>query len=212
MFSPLLCALVVLLGSGAKEPGATEPATLVRDGDLVFQRSRSSQSEAVALATGSAYTHVGVVVFEGKAPFVFEAVQLVQRTPLARWIARGEGGHVVIKRLKDADAVLTPEALAKMRAQGRAWLGRPYDKLFQWGDGRLYCSELVYKLYERGAGVRIGALQKVKDMDLGSAAVQKQLRERFDGRMRFDREETVITPRAMFEEPRLVTVYGRPAG
>lgn len=204
--------LVLLILGGADAFAAGAPIeSLVREGDLVFHRSRSSQSEAVALATRSRYTHMGVVVLEGRAAYVFEAVQPVKRTPLAKWIARGEGGRVVIKRLKDADAVLTPAALAKMRALGRSWLGRPYDGLFQWGDGRLYCSELVYKLYERGAGVRIGALQKVKEMDLGSRAVQEKIRERFGKGVRFDPEETVITPQAMFEEPRLVIVYESPA-
>ena len=74
----------------------------------MFHRSRSAQSQAVALATGSAYTHMGVVlVFDGR-PVVLEAVQPVKLTPLPVWIARGEKGRVVVKRLRDAERVLTP--------------------------------------------------------------------------------------------------------
>src|SRR5262245_6973752 len=86
------------------------PAALqVREGDLVFHRSRSSQSRAVALATGSEYTHMGVVLLSKGQPFVLEAVQPVKLTPLPAWIGRGEGGRVVIKRLENSEKVLTPE-------------------------------------------------------------------------------------------------------
>ena len=47
---------------------------------------------------------------DGK-PFVFEAVQPVKLTPLDDWIARGERGQFVVKRLRDADERLTAEAL-----------------------------------------------------------------------------------------------------
>ena len=49
---------------------------------------------------------------------VFEAVQPVKRTPLKKWISRGQGGKYVIKRLKNADEVLTPAALQKMKKVG----------------------------------------------------------------------------------------------
>ncbi len=106
----------------------SSPANLqLREGDLVFHRSRSAQSQAVALATGSAYTHMGVVlVFDGR-PVVLEAVQPVKLTPLPVWIARGEKGRVVVKRLRDAERVLTPAVTLRMRRLAKSWLGRPYD-------------------------------------------------------------------------------------
>jgi hypothetical protein len=180
----------------------------VQEGDLVFQRSHSTQSRAVALATGSPYTHMGVVLVENGQPIVLEAVQPVKLTPLADWIGRGDGGRVVVRRLRDADRVLTGQALDRMRRLGKSWLGRPYDLQFRWDDERLYCSELVYKLYERSAGIRIGALRKAREFNLGSPEVQRLMAKRFGGREPpFDPDEKVISPQAMFEDPQLVTVF-----
>ena len=57
----------------------------LKDGDLIFQTSRSSQSKAIQLATNSQYSHCGIVFKEGNSFYVFEAVQPVKRTPLAEW-------------------------------------------------------------------------------------------------------------------------------
>jgi len=205
--------LALALGMPAAKDHPRSPAAIpamprVQEGDIVFHRSRSSQSQAVALATGSAYTHMGVVLLSQGHPFVLEAVQPVKLTPLAAWIARGDRGRVVIKRLKDADALMTPEVRDRMRRLGTSWPGRPYDLQFRWADDRLYCSELVYKLYERAAGIRIGRLRKAKDFKLGSREVQRLLAQRFGGAKRsFDPEETVISPQSMFDDPRLATVF-----
>lgn len=180
----------------------------LRDGDLVFQRSRSSQSAAVAAATKSPYTHMGIILVEEGTPMVLEAVQPTKLTPFSRWAARGVGGHVVVKRLKRADVVFTPEVSHRMRQLGRRWLGQPYDLQFRWDDERLYCSELAYKLLDRAAGVRVGTLQKVKDMNLSSPEVQRTMRERFGGaRASFNPDETVVSPQSMFEDPSLRTVF-----
>ena len=64
----------------------------------MFHTSPSSQSLAVQAATGSPYSHMGVVLFKDGKPMVFEAVQPVKYTPLRTWLRRSEGGRYVIKR------------------------------------------------------------------------------------------------------------------
>jgi hypothetical protein len=174
---PLLAALAAasLVCDASARPRAVE----LRDGDLVFQMSRSRQSTAVALATRSRLTHMGVVFVDRGEPWVLEAVEPVKRTPFGSWRRRGNGGRVWVKRLRDASAVLTPEVVARMRALGQTWLGRRYDLHFRWDEERLYCSELAYKLYERGAGVRIGKVQRAGEMALGHPEVQRKLQQRF---------------------------------
>jgi hypothetical protein len=191
-------------------PPPAIPKGLIKAGDLVFQMSRSGQSAAVALATHSRFTHMGIVeIAQDGNPVVLEAVQPVRRTPLEEWAARGVGGHVWVRRLRDAATVLTPSALERMHSVGDGFVGRPYDLQFQWEDGRLYCSELAFKVYERGAGIRIGALQRAGDMDLASPAVQAKIKQRFGPGATFNPDEPVITPQAMFEDSRLVTVFER---
>src|SRR4051812_36892029 len=139
----------------------------VREGDLVFQTSRSTQSEAIRFATSSPWSHVGVVMLERGKPVVLEAAQTVRTTPLAQFLARGEEGRYVVLRLANADSALTPETIAWLHDVGRSYLGRPYDLKFRWDDESLYCSELVHKLFSGAAGLRLGRLQKASELALG---------------------------------------------
>ncbi|ADP17925.1 hypothetical protein AXYL_04610 [Achromobacter xylosoxidans A8] len=124
----------------------------VQTGDLVFQQSRSAQSLAIQQATHSPYSHMGMIVMRQGAPYVLEAAASVSYTPLEQWAAQGERGHYVIKRLRD-DARLTPAARTQLANAGAAFVGKPYDLVFAWSDDRIYCSELVWKVYQRALGV-----------------------------------------------------------
>lgn len=195
------CLLGCLAACGAK----TLPA--VRDGDIIFHTSRSSQSEAVQRATGSRYSHMGLIVYRRGAPYVLEAVATVRYTPLADWIARGSGHHYVVKRLKDAPTVLTPQAVAALSASAQRMEGRRYDLSFEWSDDRMYCSELVWKIYDRTLGIDIGALQKLRDFNLADPVVKAKMQERYGAAIPLD--EPVISPGAMFSSPLLETVAER---
>jgi hypothetical protein len=178
----------------------------LRDGDIIFQESQSSQSQAIQLATHSPYSHMGILYREHGRWFVFEAVQPVTLTPLPVWAARGRGGHYVVKRLRDARA-LTPATLARMRAEGERFRGKDYDLYFGWSDQRIYCSELVWKIYKRATGVEIGHLQKLRDFDLSNPIVQHKIRQRYGSHIPFD--EPVISPASMFNSDLLVEAYRR---
>ncbi len=173
----------------------------VRDGDLVFQTSRSRQSEAIQRATHSPYSHVGIVLFRDGQPFVFEAIETVRYTPLARWIARGAQGRYVVKRLKRG---LTPAQAAKLRASAAPFSGRRYDLYFEWSDERIYCSELVWKMYRQALGLELGTRQKLREFALQDPLVRVKLRERY-GKL-IPLEEPVISPAAVFDSTLLQTI------
>jgi uncharacterized protein YycO len=179
----------------------------LQEGDIVFQTSRSTQSVAVQRATGSRYSHMGMVFIRNGKPFVYEAVGKVKYTPLDRWVARGEGGRVVAKRLKDAPVVLGDAARARLRQTARTFEGKPYDLTFEWADDRIYCSELVWKVYQRALGIEIGTLQKIKEFNLKDPAVRQKMKERYGTDVPLN--EPAISPVAMFDSPRLVTVLNR---
>jgi hypothetical protein len=176
----------------------------LKEGDLIFQTSRSSQSKAIQLATKSKYSHCGIVFKEGDSFYVFEAVQPVKRTPLAQWIARGEKGEYVVKRLKNAEQTLTPEVLQKMKEIGKGFYGKNYDLAFEWTDEKIYCSELIWKIYKRAAGIEIGNLEKLGDFDLSSDQVKRKMKERYGNKIPM--EELVISPASIFESELLTTV------
>lgn len=184
--------LAALLSSCA---AAAEP---LKEGDLLFQTSRSRQSKAIQLATHSKYSHVGILFFRGGRPYVFEAVRTVRYTPLKRWIARGQGGRYAVKRLKEP---LSPAALKRLKAIARGFEGRPYDLKFGWSDASLYCSELVWKMMDRAAGVKIGPLKRLADFDLSRRRVREKVAKRG-----IVADEPMISPKDMFEAPVLRVV------
>jgi hypothetical protein len=176
----------------------------IRDGDLIFQTSLSGQSKAIQLATHSQYSHCGIIYSENGRFYVFEAVQPVKTTPLDKWIVRGENGHYVIKRLKNADQVLTTEVIQKMKREGEKLKGKNYDLTFEWSDDKIYCSELIWKVYQRATGIEIGKLEKLSDFDLSDEIVKKKMKERYGSKIPMD--EIVISPAAIFTSELLITV------
>ncbi|GAB2867603.1 C40 family peptidase [Hymenobacter ruber] len=186
---------------------ANQVAAQLCEGDLIFHTSQSAQSRAIQLATHSPWSHCGIVYKDGANWQVFEAVQPVKRTPLADWVARGQGGHFVTKRLRDAATALIPAALARLKAAGQPMRGHSYDLYFGWSDDQIYCSELIWKVYERGLGRRLGQLQQLRDFDLNHPTVQAKLRERYGDKLPLN--ETVISPVSIFRSPELITVLAR---
>ena len=131
-------------------------------------------------------------------PFVFEAIATVRYTPLADWIARGDGGRYVVKRLTRE---LTPEQVDAAARRRTTFEGKPYDLYFEWSDERIYCSELVWKMYQQALGMRAGQLQKLREFDLTDPVVKAKMRERYGSHVPLD--EPVISPGAQFASPLL---------
>ncbi|HEX2617884.1 MAG TPA: YiiX/YebB-like N1pC/P60 family cysteine hydrolase [Flavobacteriales bacterium] len=194
--------MTALMGFACAPPQkAVAPA--LQDGDIVFQCTNGPQCEAIAQATRSPYTHCGIVFLQDGKPFVWEAVGPVRKVPYPEWVRHGVKGHVVVKRLRDT-ALLDQARVEAMKAEGEREMGRPYDIYFDMDDERIYCSELVQKVYERGAGLHIGAVERFRDMDLTGEAARHILDARFGTAIPADRE--VVTPAALFRSPLLLTV------
>lgn len=176
----------------------------LQSGDLIFHTSLSSQSKAIQLASHSQYSHCGIIYKEGSKFYVYEATGPVKSTPLKRWIARGQDGKYVVKRLKNAAAVLTPAVLQKMKQVGDGFKGKKYDLTFEWSDDRMYCSELIWKVYQRATGLEIGKLGILSSFDLSSDIVKKKMKERYGDNVPMN--EPVISPAAVFDSELLITV------
>lgn len=199
-----LCALSSYSPEKSPPENAKTEANNFQNGDLIFQTSLSSQSKAIQAASKSAYSHCGIIFQEKGNFYVYEAIQPVSTTPLKKWIARGKGGHYVVKRLKDHEKVLTPALLENMKRIGQQFKGKNYDLTFEWSDKKIYCSELIWKIYQRTTGLEIGKLQKLRDFDLSDPAVKQKMKERYGNNIPLD--ELVISPGAMFESALLFTV------
>jgi len=136
---------------------------------------------------------------------VYEASSTARYTPLKNWVARGSGSYYVVKPLQNANRILTPDAIARLRQVAAQFQGKPYyDLTFEWSDDRIYCSELVWKIYDRGLGLRIGKLQKLHEFDLAAPVVKALLDRRYGPKTPM--EETVISPGEMFSDAELTVV------
>lgn len=180
------------------------PLNLFKEGDIIFQTTESRQCKAVQVVTKSIYSHVGIVFKNKEEWMVCEAVQPVKHTPLKTWVSNGKEGKYVVKRLENRDSFLTSTVLQKMKKIGKGYIGKNYDLLFGWSDNKIYCSELVWKIYNKGANIKVGELQKLKDFDLSQGIVKEIVEERYGDNIPW--EETVISPANIFKSNNLVTV------
>ena len=131
----------------------TEPVSEVREGDVIFQTSKSQQSPLIQIATRSKITHCGIIVMRGGKPYVLETLKTLVLTPLDKFIARGEDGKYWIKRSKKEN----------IKIKYAKYLGKPYDLAFKFDNGRFYCSELVYDIYQKQLGIQLAEPRQVKD-------------------------------------------------
>jgi hypothetical protein len=193
--------LVVLACGVSCATRAAEPA--VESGDLVFETSSSAQSSAIQWATASRWSHVGIVDVSDRGEVtVIEALRVVTRTPWRAWQRRARrGGEILVLRPR----AVPRDARAAAAAIARTYLGRPYDPRFGWDDERVYCSELVVKAYERGAGVSLGKRERLGDLRL--LGIEKAAEQRWGGPV--PKDLVLVTPASLAEDRRLDVVAGR---
>jgi hypothetical protein len=184
------CACLALAAWSAIPHAHTAEAPRLQEGDIVFSSSERGQGEAIIAATGSPYTHCGIVFEKDGKMMVLEAVQPVGVVTLERFMTLSEPGTFTAKRLK---TTVTPALYQKARAWAQQQMGRNYDARFLWDDTNLYCSELVWKIYQK-AGVELCPPRKFRDYDLEKPAVRKIIQQRFGGMDRVPMDEKVVAP------------------
>ncbi|MCW1922963.1 YiiX/YebB-like N1pC/P60 family cysteine hydrolase [Luteolibacter arcticus] len=194
--------LSALLSLALAGTAAAEAPYALREGDILFQGSAGQQADAIRGATNSPYTHCGVVFQENGSLMVLEAVQPVRVTTVAEFQKRSSPGTFHARRLKSPpDAA----ALEKAKAWGKRQLGLNYDARFQWGDDKLYCSELVWKAYHE-AGVKLCEPRRFQDYKLDHPAVKPVIAQRYGSADKLPKEEPVVAPSDLADSPLLVEV------
>lgn len=170
-----------------------------QDGDVIFHVSESSQSTAIKVGTLSRYSHCGVIIMKNNKPYVLEAENGVELTPMNKWLKRGKMfHHYRVMRLKD-------EQPLKLSYQ----LGGRYDRAFRFGNGRYYCSELVWEIYKKQNKIELCEPRLFGDYNfLSLPVIQRQIKSRG-----FDLEQKVVAPSDLVSSSKLKTVsygYGKP--
>ena len=171
----------------------------LREGDIVFSSSNHGRGAAIQAATRSTVTHCGIVFSQNGELMVLEAVQPVGAIPLAKFIARSEPDTFTARRLK---VPLAPTALKAGRNWAEAQVGKDYDHRFLWSDDAIYCSELVWKIYQH-AGVELCKPRQFKDFHLDDPKVRKDIEQQFGSVDKLPREEKVVAPSDLLTSPLL---------
>ena len=200
--SRLKCVAVLLMVLAVSLVAGDFGNRSFREGDVVFTGSPAGQGAAIMAATGSPFTHCGIVFRNAGEWMVLEAVQPVRTVTLAHFIAHANPATFAVKRLK---APLDPAAVQKARKWAEAQIGKNYDARFQWGDDKLYCSELVWKIY-REAGIELCAPRHFTDYHLDDPQVKKLLDERYGGASHLPKDEKVVAPSDLAASPLLTAV------
>ena len=136
------CCLLPAAVTACQDGGTlapTLPFDRMREGDLVFRCGEGIVSRAVlSVEEDGVYSHVGILVRDG------DAWKVVHLAP-----DRARAGALVHCGLSD------PAVLARIRETALGWArdNVPFDDDFDIADSsRLYCTELVWRLYRR-AGI-----------------------------------------------------------
>ena len=201
-FIVFLMLQIILIGSNS----SAQNLSLLKIGDVIFHKSQSAQSKALNEATGSPWTHVGIIVKDSKGRWsVAEAIGPVKITPLSTFIGRGKNKHFRIYRHPEFDPTsMTDKLYAAIKKHNKA-----YDIYFEFSDERTYCSELVYKAMMEVMGREVGHIQKMKEMKLTGPYVKALIKKRLtDTGRELNPDEPIITPVSQLLDNRIVFIQG----
>jgi hypothetical protein len=146
---------------------------VLRDGDIVFRlgdartlRGLFPLSRFIARATGSPFSHTGIVAVEGGSPVVYDCSSAgVQRQPFEVWMLDCIGS-MGVKRLKPEHRHRIPGVIECCRLKFEQQV--PFDYEFRPDDAALYCVELTEKAF-RSQGLLLSEPVRIGDWEyLGS--------------------------------------------
>jgi len=150
----LMAALAALMLSACVNEGQ------LQTGDLLFvgyPKGTLDGGLAGAIASSTAveegldFVHTAIIDMDGDTPYVIDATIKygVDRHPLSTLVEQfklqdGSAPSLVVMRLKDNGKAL------EFVENAKAYIGESYDAAFMAGNGKHYCTELVYDSYVDG--------------------------------------------------------------
>lgn len=190
---------------------SSELNRIFKDGDLIFHESKTSQAAAIKEATGSQFTHVGIVYKSGTKWYVAEAVQPVKKTTLLTdFIKRGRNEDFVVRRLKNG---MSKTQMAAVQKAISKYLGMNYDIYFEWSDKAIYCSEFTFKVFKAALGIEVGEVETWGELNTSGPYVQALIKKRLtDQGKPFNKDEKIVTPVGNYSSSYLMTAYDSNVG
>jgi hypothetical protein len=142
---------------------------VLREGDIVFRlgdarvvRGKVALSRFIARATGSPFSHTGIVAVEDGSPFVYDCSSGgIQRQPFEVWMLDSIG-PLGVKRLKPEHRKHIAGVIVSCRATYERQV--PFDYGFRMDDASLYCLELTEKAF-RSQGLALSESVRIGDWE-----------------------------------------------
>ena len=142
---------------------------VLRDGDIVFRlgdaralRGLFALSWFIARATGSSFSHTGIVAFEDGSPVVYDCSdEGVRRIPFGAWMLECVG-PLGVKRLKPEHRQHIPGVIGYCRQVFEQEVS--FDFEFGLDDSALYCVELTEKAF-RSQGLVLSESVRIGDWE-----------------------------------------------
>ena len=143
--------------------------SVLREGDIVFRlgdarilRGIFPLSRFIAKATGSPFSHTGIVAIEDGSPVVYDcSSDGVQRQPFEVWMLDCVGA-MGVKRLKPEHRRHIPGVIGYCRKIFEQQV--PFDYEFRLDDAALYCLELTEKAF-RSQGLALSEPVRIGDWE-----------------------------------------------
>lgn len=184
-------------------------------GDILLQSAKCGEfCDSIRAATRSPVDHAAIVVKAPKTshlPFVAklfskdgEVVEawtpIAKRTNLSEFIARDEGKYIQL-RLKPE--YINKDTINDVVKIAQSYIGKEYDYHFEESEEKIYCSELVYKAYEKGGNIPVGKVQKISEFDKKTA--EGYWTEHFQGKIPWER--SIISPAGLLLTDKFYVVF-----
>jgi hypothetical protein len=143
--------------------------SVLREGDIVFRlgdartlRGIFPLSLFIARATGSPFSHAGIVAIEDGSPVVYDcSADGIQRQPFEVWMLDCVGS-LGVKRLKPEHRRHIPGVIGYCRKVFEQQV--PFDYQFRLDDAELYCLELTEKAF-RSQGLALSEPVRIGDWE-----------------------------------------------
>jgi hypothetical protein len=193
---------------------------VLQEGDIVFRlgdaralRGLFPLSRFIASATGSPFSHTGIVAVEDGYPVVYDCSSAgIQRQPFEVWMLDCIGS-MGVKRLKLQHRHQISRVIHYCRSRFEQQV--PFDYEFRPDDAALYCVELTEKAF-RSAGLVLSEPVRIGDWDhLGSYRLTALATPYITGLMLehpISLEQPVYLPgnehEGIWASPALETVFG----
>ncbi|HTL81088.1 MAG TPA: YiiX/YebB-like N1pC/P60 family cysteine hydrolase [Bacteroidia bacterium] len=196
---------------GSKTNTDTTKATAlppVQFGDIIMQNRSDDHGKFTTAFTGSKYNNMGIIfqLPQKNLLMVLSVGDSVKAFPLTEWVAAGDGQHVALLRIKNANIYFNDKHEKMLTTELKSFRGKPYDAYSDWSDDEFYQAEMVYKGYHNALGIVLCKPEKFSTLNYHDPLTKKLFYSKYPNGM-FPADMDVVTPDDIYHSQALDIIY-----